>query len=371
MLVTRRRVVSVVVVIVLAVTAAVVPADQSSLLTTTGAVRPAGRWVTIVPPLGRVTSPIRSYMTNNEIRTVARVQSMINSLHVSGEVPLEGHNVTWHIESGMSGSQTLALQRRILYALDRTIEASADVTRDWSVDIVVARTQSFIRTTLQELSCNPSLERFGGLVLMGAAVCGRHVIVSNITGFLFLVRADQNITSSLESRPEPPVSAIPYRIMMRNSSALAHEYVHIWRAAGLGGLVRSDEPVWFNEGFAEFWSAVAKVVAYPRRISWQTHHVVRERDFYDWAHACTQSLRSLRAASPQSNGCEYHLGLIAVEYLYANYHSLDRTINAFRHAADYATFEDGFLGTFGITLDQFEAEAGAFIESLRRAQLGH
>ena len=371
MLLTRRNIASVIVATVVSVTAAVLPSSHPALRTTAGITRPAGRWVTVTPPLGRVRTPIRVYMSNAEIRTVGRIHSMVGSLAVSREAPLLGHPVTWHIEPAAVASRTLALQRNILLMLDRIIEESADVTRSWPIDIIVGRTQNFIRSTMDSLGCAPSLERFNGLVLMAAAVCGRHVIVSNITGFLFLVRADQRITSALESRPEPRIADTPYRIVMRNSSALAHEYVHIWRAAGLQGLVRGDEPEWFSEGFAEFWSGVAKVVAYRGRVSWQTHHVVRERDFYDWANACTQPLRSLRTASPQSNGCEYHLGLIAVEYLYAMHHSLEKTIDAFRHAADYPTFADGFLGTFGITLEQFESEAGDYIENLRRAQLGH
>lgn len=371
MLLTRRNITSVLVAVALSVIATVLPGSHPALNPTAGITRPAGRWVTITPPLGRVPAPIRVYMSNAEIRTVGRMQTMVGSLAVSREPPLLGHPVVWHVEPAAASSATLRLQRSVLMMLDRIIEESADVTRSWPLDIIVGRTQSYIRATMDSLGCVPSLERFNGLVLMAAAVCGRHVIVSNITGFLFLLRADQHITSGLEGRREPRLADTPYRIVVRNSSALAHEYVHIWRAAGLGGLVRGDEPEWFSEGFAEFWSGVAKVVAYRGTVNWQTFHVVRERDFYDWAHACTQSLRDLRTASPQSNGCEYHLGLIAVEYLYAKYHSLEKTIDAFRHAADYPTFADGFLGTFGITLEQFESEAGDYIENLRRAQLGH
>ena len=328
---------------------------------------PAGKWVTVRPPLGLVPRPIRKYLTDTEISVISRVQRMINGLESAPGSPVENGSVAWHVEPGVEFSPTFGLQRDVLLALDRAIESRVSVTRGWHVNIVVARSRSFIRETLARIGCVPNLSRTNGVVLMGAAVCDRRVIVSNLTGFLWVVRADQTITSSLESRKEPTLSRIPYRIVMRNSDALAHEWTHIWRAAGLGGLVRGDEPAWFSEGFAEFWSGVAKVLAFPGRIPYRSHHVVRLRDFVNWPAMCPEPLRAYRTVSSLANGCEYHVGLAAVEYLYAKYHSLEKTLTAFSRAGEYMTFEEGFQGTFGISLSRFEKEADAYIRNLRRA----
>lgn len=294
---------------------------------------------------------------------------MIKGLSSVSSAPFVPNHVHWFVEPSLSGSPTYALQRKILYALDRALESRFNFVESWPVSVIVARSQAFIARTLQDLGCVPNLARTNGVVLMGASVCDRHVIISNITGFLFLVRADQVITPALERRREPPLARVPYRIVMRNSSALAHEYTHIWRAAGLKGLVRPDEPAWFSEGFAEFWSGVGKVLAFRGRVPYETHHVVRLRDFVDWPAMCPLRLSAYRTVTPLANGCEYHVGEIAVEYLYAKYSSLEKTLNAFARAEDYETFEDGFKGTFGITLAQFEKEADAYIDGIRRAEV--
>lgn len=293
---------------------------------------------------------------------------MVDGLSAAPQSPVEaGGDVKWYVESSARFSPTFALQRDILVALDRTLEQRVVVTKDWPVFIVIARSRAYVNRVLVDLGCVPNLSRTNGVVLMGASVCGRHVIVSNITGFLWLVRADQTITGTMERREEPPLAKIPYRVVMRNSSGLAHEFAHIWRAAGQKGLVRADEPAWFSEGFAEFWSGIAKVLAFPGRIPYVTQHVVRLRDFVNWPAMCPYPLAHYRTVTPLANGCEYHLGAAAVEYLYAKYSSLETTLTAFSHAADYATFEEGFKATFGITLTEFEKEADIYLRNLRRA----
>ena len=132
--------------------------------------------------------------------------------------------------------------------------------------------------------------------------------------------------------------------------------------------MRADEPAWFSEGFAEFWSGVATVLAYPRRESYNVHHILRLRDFVEWSPVCPFPLSHYRTGTPLANGCEYYLGALAVEYLYARYSSLAITEDAFSRAAEYASFEDGFEGTFGITLSAFEKEADLYINNLRRAE---
>lgn len=328
---------------------------------------PAGRWVTVPSPLGKTSKPIHLYLTDLELSVIANVQRLINGLDLSPEVPLKDQDVTWYVEPVARKSPTFRLQRAVLYAMNRAIDGKMRIAESWPFSIVIGRTQKYIYDTLAKLNCRPNLDRFDGTILMGAALCNRRVVVSNITGYLFLLRADQVLTPDLETRREKPISETPYRVVARNSSALAHEFVHIWRAAGLSGAVRYDEPAWFSEGFAEFLAGVGQVLAYPRRLNYLTHHVVRVRDFNDWSNQCTEPLSAYRTVGATVNGCEYHVGLAAVEYLFARYASVATTLDAFARAGQYATFAEGFHGTFGVTLEQFEAEATRYIENLRLA----
>lgn len=247
------------------------------------------------------------------------------------------------------------------------LEGADGFTATAKVDIIVARTQAFIMSTLDRLGCKPNLSAFDGQVLMGAALCNRRIIVTNLSGYLFLTRPEQRITPEMERRREPPFFRTSYRIVARNSSALAHEWMHFYRMAGLGGRVAPDEPLWFNEGFAEFWAYMAKVREFGDSDALMRFHVVRLRDFYDWARKCPGPLSSYRI--DRGTSCEYHLGTLAIEYLVANYGGLEATAKAFRMDGRISTFAEGFKMLFGISLEQFESEADAYIETIRLAEL--
>lgn len=330
---------------------------------------PQGRWVTIDPPLGRVDRPITEFLTNGEIEVVGHVQRMVNLISLTKSSAFEGYDLRWHVEKSVSGSQMFRIQKKVVVALDTVLARTSPFMRTWPTDIVIARSQSFIRAELDRVGCSPDLSAWNGTVLMAAALCNRHMLVSNLTGLLFIVHAEQKITPQLERRREPPLAQIPYRVVLRGSTALAHEYVHAWRAAGQLGVVREDEPAWFSEGFAEFWAGIAKVLAYRGTVNYETQHVVRLRDFYDWAQSCTKPLSSYRSYSVLNNSCEYHVGTLAVEYLYSRYSSLQTTLDTFARSASYPTFAEGFYAAFGITLEQFESEASGYVAQIRRVEL--
>jgi hypothetical protein len=63
------------------------------------------------------------------------------------------------------------------------------------------------------------------------------------------------------------------------------------------------------------------------------------------------------------------LGTLAVEYLVANYGGLEATARAFRMDGRITTFAEGFKMLFGVSLEQFEFEADAYIETIRQAEL--
>jgi hypothetical protein len=262
-----------------------------------------------------------------------------------------------------------ALQKNVLAALDEVLGAESPFMRDWPIDIVVGRSQEWMKGVMRERGCVPNLSAWNGVILMAAAVCGRRFVVSNITGFLWIVHAEQRITRTLEKRREPALARVPYRLVERGATALAHEYTHIWRAAGADGVVHPDEPAWFSEGFAEFWAGVATVLANKGRLTYETQHVVRMRDFYDWSRVCTKPLAEYRRYTPLNNACEYHVGVMAVEYLYSRYSSLQTTLRAFSRAGEFFSFAEGFRAVFGISLEEFEAEASRYVARIRRVEL--
>lgn len=344
-------------------TLAVVPSGRADAA---GGFLPAGYWVSVTPELGYAPRRIRKYLTNAEIHVVAQMQRMTDALSIGEE---EEANVRWFIEPSARRSATFTVQRRVLSMVRRMQGGVNGVMTGWPVDFVIARSQKFIRATLEKLGCSPDLTRSDGQVLMGAAFCNRQVVVSNLTGFLYLVAPGQRITSTMERRVEPSLSQIPYRVVARNTSALAHEWMHAYRAAGLQGEIRSDEPAWFSEGFAEVWSGVAKVKAFRRSVSYRDFHVIRLRDFTNWEETCRQPLRLYRTYASTSNGCEYHVGALAVEYLVARYIPLEVTRMAFRSASKFQSFDAGFQWLTGRSVAEFEREADRYINTIRKAAL--
>jgi hypothetical protein len=324
-----------------------------------------GSFVSVCPLLGCSSRPIRVFLSNEERRTLRQLAAVTGK--VKDRPIVDDSLVRWHIEPSARLSPTLFLQRRILFSLREMLEGADGVTARWPVDIVIGRSQDFILGTLRNLGCEPNLASQGGQILMGAAVCGRRFIVSNISGYLFLSRPGQLVTPEMEQLPEGPLFKSSYKIVARNSSALAHEWMHIYRAAGLEGRVAADEPEWFSEGFAEIWAYIAKVREYNRPGGFLRMHVTRLRAFSDWANQCPGPLSRYRQdGSPY--GCEYHLGTLAMEYLIANYGGLEKTTQAFREDGAKPSFAVGFEALFGVSLESFEAEADRYIETVRAAE---
>lgn len=324
-----------------------------------------GTYVQVRPLVGSAPRAIRKFLTNAERDVLIKVDRRVRA--APSKSFRDDALVTWHIEESARFSSTYQLQLRVLRSLRQMLAGADGFTANSNIDIVVGRSQAYILSRLARLDCRPDLSAFDGQVLMGAALCNRRVIVTNLTGYLYLTRPEQRITPAMENRREPPLYRTSYRIVARNSSALAHEWMHFYRRAGLSGKVAPDEPLWFSEGFAEFWAYVAKAREFDGRDALLRFHVVRLRDFYDWARKCPGPLSRYRV--DRGTTCEYHLGTLAVEYLVANYGGLETTARAFRLDGQIATFAQGFKILFGISLEQFEAAADAYIETIRQAEL--
>lgn len=326
---------------------------------------PPGEYVTVQPIVGTSARPIRVYLTTVEKRVIRKLEQ-VTALVVNKPARNDAL-IRWYIEPSARLSPTMLLQRRILTSVQEMLEGADGVTAGWPVSIVIGRSQDFILSTLEKLDCRPNLDSQGGQILMGAAVCGRRVIVSNLSGYLFLSRPDQGVTPEMESLPELPLFKTPFKIVFRNASALAHEWMHIFRAAGLDGRIAPDEPAWYREGFAEMWAYIAKIREFDRTDGFLRMHVTRLRDFSNWARDCPGPLVRYRTGS-SPNGCEYYLGALATEYLIATYGGLDKVLKAFKAGESKPSFAEGFQSLYGVSLVQFEAEADQYIETIRAAE---
>jgi hypothetical protein len=327
----------------------------------------SGRYVLITPTIGAYRKPFRAFLTTRELDVMTR---MGVRLRAARKVPLRVVNTgVFHVEPGSGDSPLFLAQRTVLRELQRVLEKYNGTIADWRVDIVVGRSQAYLKSTLASLGCNADFSQTDGVVQMGAALCGRHYLADNLTGYLFLRSSDDILTGAMERAREPRVGSIPYLVAMRNLSGLAHEWAHIYRAAGQNGRVFTDEPAWVREGLAEIWSGIAIVNSNIARMTYTDWHVIRLRRFLDWSRRCNVKLIDFRTGSAATNGCEYFIGPLAIELLIARHGGLENLIKVFHLNDPEQGFLDDFEEVYGMTLGDFEKEADAYIAGVREAEL--
>jgi len=296
----------------------------------------AGRYVLITPVIGKYQRPFRVFMTARELDVMTRMGAR---LRAARKVPRSIVNTgTYHVEPGSERSPMFLSQRAVLRELQRVLEKYNGTIADWKVDIVVGRTQKFLKSKLRELGCLTNLVSTDGVLQMGAALCGRHFLADNLTGYMFLRSSADVLTDAMEGAREPRVSTVPYLIAMRNLSGLAHEWAHIYRAAGQDGRVFTDEPAWVREGLAETWAGIAIVNSNIVRMTYTDWHVIRLRRFLDWSRRCDVG-------------------------------GLENLIKVFHLNDPEQGFLDDFEEVYGMTLSEFEKEADAYIAGIREAEL--
>lgn len=327
---------------------------------------PEGRYVSVRPTVGAPAAAFRIFLTSSETEVI---RSMNLELSHTRALPVRrGTPPRFHVEPVARGSALLARQRRVLAELQRVMWALDPAGADWAVHVVVGRTQAYLKSTLRRLGCTPDLSANGGILEMGAALCGRHFLASNLTGYLFLRSPADALTARMESRPEPAEKRTPFLVELRNLSGLAHEWAHIHRIAANNGASLRGEPAWFREGLAEMWAGVA-IVNTHRDMTYAGWHAMRLRRFMSWGDRCSSGLGSLRASVAVTNGCEYFLGPLAVELLIARHGGLEKLLELFRSSRDGRDFAADFSGVYGIQLVEFESEADTYIEQIRKAEV--
>ena len=327
----------------------------------------SGRYVLATPFLGTYARPVRVFLTTKELDVVTRMSSHLRLSQIRLK-PAVNRGV-WHIEPGLEKSEHLSMQRQVVRNLQQVLEKFNGTFAAWHIDVIVGRSQSYIKSQLAELGCAPDLSQTGGEVLLGAAVCGRHVLISNLTGFLFLTAPDQPITSAMEQRREPRASSMPYQLEIRSLEGLAHEWAHSYRAAGQQGRVLVDEPAWVKEGLASMWASVSVVNTFQSRMTYRDWHVLRLRKFVHWVDQCNRPLREYRTVQEGTNGCEYFMGPLAVELLIARHGGLQNIVKVFHLHNSAQGFPGDFVQVYGMTIEEFEHEADLYIAQIRKAEL--
>ena len=328
-----------------------------------GATPPTGSSVvSITPPYGYWTPPVRVRLSRAELRVVNRMQRLATTWELpTGAV---ASPLVWHVEPSARNSPTLALARRVLRGA-QALMAWDDVGLDQLVDVVIGRSQAYINSTVTRLGCTADLGHSNGVWLMGASVCNGRVIVINLTGYLFLRYSGQTVTRSMETAAEPSLARTWYLITARNMRGLAHEWTHSARLTfALKGATRG-EPAWFREGIAETLSGLAAVRGTGGRVSYLEYHVMNQRKFKKWTSSCPATVSFYRSTTTPLDGCEYFVGAAATAILLADHGGIARVLDLYRLAAELGDWVTAFETVYGMSLGYFEAKADRYIAGIK------
>ena len=316
--------------------------------------------VFITPAFGKYPKPLPVTMTPAEIRVIKNTQRVVAP--IPRKVPATRRVVKWFIEPSAVDSRTLKLARRSLEATQILFEAIG-IYDAQATSIVVGRTQKYISNTLATLGCVPNLTATAGQFLMAASRCNDSVIVLNLTGMLFLTSASQKITAEMESRPEPLMASMNYLVVDRNISALSHEWAHSVRALMSGGHVPIGEPAWMREGFAELIAGLSRVKAFPLAMQYSDFHAIKLHLFTNWQSRCQGQLIEYKFVT-ELGGCEYEIGLMAVELLLSDFGGLTKLMQLYRDTRVLVDFEASFQTNYGISWADFKVLAQKYIDDI-------
>lgn len=323
------------------------------------------RIVTIKPPYGYYSSPVRVRLSRSEIDIIRRLQNL--AANWKSLTPPPTNLIRWRIEPIAENSRTVALNISAFHAARAFLSVPFnDATK--SIVIIIGRTQEFIRQQVNALGCQPNLALYEGAYIMGATICNRSVIVINLTGYLFVRYLGQPITAQMEQRAEPAISATSYIIADRNLSGLAHEWTHVARNRLTDGFIPDNEPAWFREGLAEIISGLSRVKASNGRMTYLHFHIIRMRKFSNWPNSCGARLSTFRGNSDRPGGCEYLRGAAALELLIANYGGISKIVKLYEHMRESGDFLSSFARTYGMTVSQFEARADKYARYISQAE---
>lgn len=319
--------------------------------------------VPVTPPYGAWPRGLSTTFSLREARIVRDLQGVVDVLSETGESPRAVEFVRWHVEQSAASSPLLALAQRSLLETQLMFER-AGIVEVQRTDIVVGRTQAFLRSTVRSLGCVPDLSRTGGRYLMGASLCGNSVITMDLTGLIFLVRAGQQLAPWMEAAPEPPLSSLPYQVVDRAVAVLSHEWAHAVRFVAAGATQPPGEPFWFREGFPEWVALASRARAFGPDMSYLDAHAMKVHLFSNWPARCASDPGAYRIRPRWSVACEYFVGLLAVELLVARDGGFGKLVDVYRVSASGGGFRAAFRAVYGSSLADVEARARVYIREV-------
>ena len=322
--------------------------------------------VSVKPPYGQATRPVSVRVSPLEKKVVASMQRISNVYSKRITTPpvlAVSVSETWFVEDAAKNSPMLLLAKKSLAATQKALDSEGGAV-NYSVSIVVGRTQDFIANTVKSIGCTQDISTPKYRIVMGGTICGRAVIVMNLTGYLSITKAGQVITDELERRIEPTIAMTPFKVVNRGVSSLAHEWAHVSRAVVANNMVAANEPKWIQEGFAEVMSGVGMVNAVGSKMSYQQWHVLRIRNFSNWQTACAINFELNRVLPVVITNCVYDIGAIGVEYLLAQYGGVGKLMAVYQDQVGTQDFLVSFEKVYGISLGNFEAAATVYAKSL-------
>ena len=323
--------------------------------------------VSVKPPYGQSSKAVAVRVNPLEKKVVASMQRFSNvyaQTIIAAPVFAVSVPETWFVEDAAKNSPMLVLARKSLLATQKTLDSEGGAV-DYSVNIVVGRTQKFIADTVKSIGCSQDISTPMYRIVMGGTICGRSIIVMNLTGYLSITKAGQAITDELEQRLEPTIAMTPFKVVNRGASSLAHEWAHVSRAVVADNKVAANEPKWIQEGFAEVMSGIGMVDADGSKMTYQQWHVLRIRNFSNWQTSCAIDFELNRVLPAVVTNCVYDIGAIGVEYLLAQYGGIGKLMAVYVDQIASQDFLVSFEKVYGISVSGFEVAATAYAKSLR------
>lgn len=313
--------------------------------------------VAVKPAYGIPSRTFRAYISKSEVDIVRRLQLIAVEPYPILAIPLPPPELI--VEPGIENSKTFNLASLALRSSE-TLLGHRRGSYEFKSHFIIGRTQKWIKEQVAKLGCVVDLSRTGGVFLMGSTICNQTIVVINLTGYFFITSAGQKITSALEARAEPLFSKTDYRIISRNISSMAHEWVHIARNGISSGFSAGNEPAWLREGMAEIISGLAMVRASVGFNNYLKFHVIRFHKFSNIARSCPNPLSTYRRSTFLLSNCEYLLGGLAVELLIANYGGLDKLISLYDDVHETNDFNRSFINIYGMSIRSFESRADKY-----------
>ena len=265
---------------------------------------------------------------------VASTQSLTEGVDLSSS--RNTTSVVMHVEPGPNGEWPTLMEGALKFSLDFFSALGFTFTQP-KIDFVLGRTQSWSKTKFGELfpRCWPDASSFDG----GYSMCAypdRGGIAINLVYSVL----------SKSASTDANVAGVKRDVLW---NSVPHEAWHNWQdGIGYTNGVR-DEPTWWKEGGAVYFSTIAwaKFLDKSRSLDTLWFWEVEPNGYQHLsAAACTMKIANL------SNSCSYSKGALVVQHFIYRF-GVDKYRALYTTWQRNKTFSENFQQVTGLTLDKF------------------